>query len=495
MADSRPNALAPGTVLHEYRIEAVLGDGAFGITYKAQDTYLGIAVAIKEYFPDEIAHRNADGAVEVDDPDHDAQYRWGLQRFVGEAQVLAQFKHPNIVRVSRYFAANGTAYIVMDYEEGRSLTAYLKALPGPPDEAALRNILLPLLEGLREVHRKRYLHRDIKPGNVYIRDNDSPILLDFGAAKLEMATSSREAAAFLTPGYAPVEQYGWGDRQGPQIDLYALGATMYRCICGERPPEAADRLKALEAEASDPMRPAVERGQGRYSRDLLQILDWMLKVRPDDRPASASEILRRIRPLPGSGTTTSSQRRATQNYKLVFGGPVGAGKTTAVAALSDVPPVRTESKASDMAGRLKPTTTVAMDYGWMALSETERVHLYGAPGQERFDFMWDILQKGSIGLVLLIDNSRRDPFKDLDLFLYAFRGLAQDGRVAIGITRSDVAPQPGIEDYHAHLREAEHPLRVSPPVFEVDARRRRDVAMLVQALLYSLDPGVEDYDV
>lgn len=178
----------------------------------------------------------------------------------------------------------------------------------------------------------------------------------------------------------------------------------------------------------------------------------------------------------------------------MFAGPVGAGKTTLIRTLSDVPPVVTDARASDMTRQRKEATTVAMDYGVMDLGGNQRVHLYGAPGQERFDFMWEILRKGSLGLVLLIDNSRRDPFADLDFFLHAFRDFVADAGLAIGITRRDIQPSPGIADYHRHL--AAGPMaHLSPPIFSVDARRRRDVAMLVQALLISIDPGVDDYDV
>lgn len=173
-------------------------------------------------------------------------------------------------------------------------------------------------------------------------------------------------------------------------------------------------------------------------------------------------------------------------YKIIFTGPVGAGKTTAINAISDVPPVKTDAAASDMTKNRKASTTVAMDYGVMNLAGGEKIHLYGTPGQERFDFMWDILTTGGIGLILLLDNTRADPFQDMRFFLDAFAGFIKDTSVAIGVTQMDLSNTPRIEDYHVQLK----PLGLTPPVFAIDAREKNDVSILVQALLYSLDPGL-----
>lgn len=176
-------------------------------------------------------------------------------------------------------------------------------------------------------------------------------------------------------------------------------------------------------------------------------------------------------------------------HKIIFTGPVGAGKTTAIATLSDIPIVRTDELATDMTTRRKPNTTVAMDYGVMNLDSGGRVHLFGTPGQERFDFMWDILTQGGLGLVLLLDNSRPKPFNDLLFFLNAFRKFVDRTRLVVGVTFMDERPAPGIPDYSDQLRA----LGYSAPVFEVDARRRQDVATLVEALLYCIDPGIVDH--
>lgn len=173
------------------------------------------------------------------------------------------------------------------------------------------------------------------------------------------------------------------------------------------------------------------------------------------------------------------------DHKIIITGPVGAGKTTAISVLSDIPPVITDEAASDMTLEIKPRTTVALDYGLMQLGDSERVHLYGTPGQERFNFMWEILTEGGIGLVLLIDNSRKEPFRDLRFFLDAFKGFIDNTAVTIGITRMDEKSLPAINDYHQHVASLGWPRL---PILEVDAREREDMSLLVQSLLYSLDP-------
>jgi signal recognition particle receptor subunit beta len=175
-------------------------------------------------------------------------------------------------------------------------------------------------------------------------------------------------------------------------------------------------------------------------------------------------------------------------YKIIFTGPVGAGKTTAIHSISDLPPIKTDAAASDMTKSKKSATTVAMDYGVMNLQGGEKLHLYGTPGQERFDFMWDILVTGGIGLVLLLDNTRADPFVDMKFFLDAFSKFIGDTAVAIGVTQMDVSAKPTIEDYQVQLGG----MGLKLPVFAVDARVRNDVSILIQSLLYSLDPGLEE---
>lgn len=173
-------------------------------------------------------------------------------------------------------------------------------------------------------------------------------------------------------------------------------------------------------------------------------------------------------------------------HKIIFTGPVGAGKTTAIASISDIPVVQTEAKASDEVAVRKLKTTVAMDYGTLNLEGGAKIHLYGTPGQERFSFMWDILTVGGLGLVLLIDNAREDPLADLQFYLSAFKRFTERNAVVIGITRMDDKPRPGLYTFHTKLKE----LGIKAPVFEVDARERGDVKALLLGLLAQLDPAV-----
>ncbi len=275
------NALDLSSMLGEYRLESVLGIGGFGITYLARDTHLEKQVAIKEYLPGDLAVRALDGSVVPVSTDHQHDYQWGLERFIQEARTLARFSHPHIVRVNRYFESNGTGYMVMDYEEGESLIQFLKRAPQPP-EAELRRILLPLLDGLAAVHAAKFLHRDIKPGNIFIRSNGSPVLLDFGAARANIG-GSHGMTAVLTPGFAPLEQYAVDGKQGPWTDLYAMAGVLFRVVTGQNPPDAVTRLQ------NDTVAQTLEGARGHYKEPLLRAIEWGLKVQPELRPQSVAE--------------------------------------------------------------------------------------------------------------------------------------------------------------------------------------------------------------
>lgn len=287
------NSLPLGYQLEEYRVESILGTGGFGITYKARDIHLEAWVAIKEYFPIEWSYRGRDGiSVHANNlgqeliPDvKTSGYEWGLDRFLYEARVLASVQHPYVVRVRRYFRAGGTAYIVMDYEEGESLSALLRRESTLP-EADLRGLLEEVLPALDAVHQKGYLHRDLKPSNLYIRARDGCLMLiDFGAARQSLGQHTKSITGLVTPGYSPPEQYVTrSDRYGPWTDIYALGAVLYRCITGKPPIEAPDR------QMWDSMIPAVEAGAGRYGVDLLMVVDRALAMRPEDRFQTVAEV-------------------------------------------------------------------------------------------------------------------------------------------------------------------------------------------------------------
>ena len=276
-------ALPVGLVLSDYSIEGILGQGGFGITYLATDTNLGRKVAIKEYYPLEYATRNSTLTIRAagNAEDHET-FKWGLTRFLEEARILARFEHTNIVAVRRFFEANGTAYLVMDYCDGEPLDEVIKR-NGPLSKEQLERILLPLLDGLEEIHGTNFLHRDIKPANIFIRRDGSPVLLDFGAARQETGNHSRSVTSLATAGYAAVEQYSARGKQGPWTDIYGLGATLYRAVTGEKPQESTDRM--LE----DTLEPAADKGRGRYPVSLLAAIDAAMAVRPEQRLQSVAQ--------------------------------------------------------------------------------------------------------------------------------------------------------------------------------------------------------------
>ncbi|MEW8438535.1 MAG: SUMF1/EgtB/PvdO family nonheme iron enzyme [Candidatus Thiodiazotropha taylori] len=288
------HALRVGAILNQYEIRGVLGAGGFGLTYQAWDTMLECPVAIKEYMPNELAMRQEGSTNVIPRSSTDEEnYQYGLDGFLKEARTLAKFKEPNIVRVSNFLKANGTAYMVMDYEEGEPLSALLER-EGTLDEATLKNLMIPILDGLRAVHREQFLHRDIKPGNIYLRSEGSPVLLDFGAARQALGEHSRSMTGIVTAGYAPFEQYSSRGKQGSWTDLYAIGATMYRAISGHPPVESSERVAAVGEGDPDPLVPATEVGKGRYSEPLLSSIDWMLSLAAKDRPQSVEAVLERL---------------------------------------------------------------------------------------------------------------------------------------------------------------------------------------------------------
>ena len=275
-------ALPPGFRLHEYRIDKVLGQGGFGITYLATDVNLNSRVAIKEYLPEEIAFRKNGQTVSAHSSRHQDRYRSGLDSFLIEGRTLASFRHPNIVRVARFFEAHQTAYMVLEYERGSPLKAWWPSHSGMA-EKDLVLLLQPLLDGLSVVHAAGFLHRDIKPDNVQVRRSDgSLVLLDFGSARQAVGSgSASEDDVAVTPGYAPIEQYQDGV-QGAWTDIYAMGATLYWMLTGTKPPDSMERLAAGR---QDPLGPIAESvPSDRYSASFLKAIDWALKLEPAERP-------------------------------------------------------------------------------------------------------------------------------------------------------------------------------------------------------------------
>ncbi len=283
MTAEHDQALPVGTQLGDYRLDALIGHGGFGITYRAFDTQLAKFVAIKEYMPVEFATRRPDGTVAPRSARYADDFAWGRERFLDEARALARFRHVHIVPVLRYFEANGTAYTVMEFEDGHSVAQILRQ-PGrrlQPDE--VRSLTEGMLSGLGAVHAQGFLHRDIKPSNVIVRRDGVPILIDFGAARQAMGGRTRTLTSILTPQYAPIEQYAMDGKQGPWTDIYSTAAVLHHAIAGFPPPEAVSRV------GSDPYRPLAVTHADRFDGSMLSAIDRGLAFAPEQRPQTISE--------------------------------------------------------------------------------------------------------------------------------------------------------------------------------------------------------------
>jgi serine/threonine protein kinase len=295
-------ALPQNTVLDgSYRIERVIGCGGFGITYEAEDMRLRTRVALKEYYPADFSDRDADMSVRPKSDQHRTTFAWGLSSFLEEAQILARFRHPSIVRVTRVFEALSTAYMVMDFEKGRPLQVWLENLGRPPTQHELDRFAGPILDALEVMHAEKFLHRDIAPDNIIVREDGTPVLIDFGAARRAVAEMSRALTGIIKSGYSPQEQYATDNRlQGPWTDLYALGATLYRAVSGRVPEEATLRM------TDDRMPAAAQASATAYRSSFLAAIDACLNVKPSDRPQSVAQLRSML--LGGAGSRISGVR-------------------------------------------------------------------------------------------------------------------------------------------------------------------------------------------
>lgn len=296
MTETYQHHLPIGAILGEYKIEKILGEGGFGVTYLVIDQNLSKQFAIKEYLPSDMAIRSADASVQPKSESSKEDFFWGLERFLDEARTLATFQHPNLNQVQRFFEANGTAYMVLEYVPGETLSQRLKHQPILP-ETELQNIINQLLSGLAVVHQANYTHRDIKPANIMIQPDGTPVLLDFGAARQALGYKSKSITAILTPGYAPIEQYDTKAADiGPWTDLYSLGMVAYCCISGKKTKdliESPSRASIVRKGKVDQDLPkAVSLAQGKYDESLLQAIDWAMQVYEEDRPQSVADMQR-----------------------------------------------------------------------------------------------------------------------------------------------------------------------------------------------------------
>lgn len=284
-AEPADEALPLGTRLAEFELIGLVGQGGFGIVYLARDHSLQRDVALKEYMPSSLAVRNGDTTISVRSERHRETFDAGLRSFVNEARLLAQFDHPALVKVFRFWEQNGTAYMVMPFYQGITLKQQLQQMP-PPDEAWLQALLAPLLDALALMHAAQCFHRDIAPDNILLLPDGRPVLLDFGAARRVISDMNQALTVILKPGYAPIEQYGESSsmKQGAWTDLYALASVVYYAITGKTPDPAVTRIM------HDDLIPLQQQAQGRYSEHFLRAIDAALAVKPEQRPQDVAQF-------------------------------------------------------------------------------------------------------------------------------------------------------------------------------------------------------------
>jgi serine/threonine protein kinase len=285
MSKQANQPLPEGTQLENYRVLRVLAHGGFSFVYLAHDEN-ETAVAIKEYLPSTLALR-VNGALNPNVPEEDAAtFRYGMKCFFEEGRALAGLSHPNVVRVLNFFRANDTVYLVMRYERGRTLQQHIVNRRGSLEEAWIRKTFAELLNGLREVHSNKLLHLDIKPGNIYVRNDGTPLLIDFGAARQTLSDEGqvKKLPPTFTPGFASPEQHAKRDDLGPWSDVYSVGASMYACFAGAPPQAANERM------AKDSLEPARRAWGGKYSAELLDTVDWCLRLDHMERPQSVFSL-------------------------------------------------------------------------------------------------------------------------------------------------------------------------------------------------------------
>ncbi len=315
-----------GSRIAEFEINEVLGEGGFGVVYRATDRQLDRQVALKEYMPSSLAVRRPDQSVGPRSQACREAFDLGRRSFVNEARLLAQFEHPSLARIHRYWEQHGTAYIVMPLYRGVTLKEHLKQHP-QPSEAWLRALLAPLMDALSVLHAGHCYHRDIAPDNILLLPDGRPLLLDFGAARQVIGKVTHTLTAILKPGYAPIEQYGdtHPAKQGPWTDIYALSAVLYFAMTGRPPPDSAARI------LDDALEPAALLAGPRYSAGFLAAVDAGLRVMPRDRPQSIAEFAALLdraaspfddRTLPPSAARGMPWSRADSEDTVVSGAPV-----------------------------------------------------------------------------------------------------------------------------------------------------------------------------
>ncbi len=306
MAQPVDLALPEGYQLQDYRIVRSLSSGGFSTVYLANDEN-ETPVAIKEYLPNGLVVRSDNLEVQANSPENLPPFRHGMKCFFEEGRTLAQINHPNVVRVENFFRANETVYLVMRYMRGRTLDFHIRANKQHFTESFMRRLFLSLLNGLREVHTHKLLHLDIKPANIYVTMDATPVLLDFGSARMTLNQDRPQLVPMYTKGFAAPEQYRGMLDLGPWTDIYSVGATMYASLSGT-PPQGADMR-----EKEDQLKPAVDAWRGRFSEQLLTTIDQCLQLNPLQRPQSVfalqKALLEQVSEMPAKSSLFNTIRR------------------------------------------------------------------------------------------------------------------------------------------------------------------------------------------
>ena len=303
------DSLPTGTIIDCYSIVKTIGSGGFSLIYLAEDEDTQERVVIKEYLPKKTATRKNSTRVNVIGGEKQWNaFHQGRKLFYQEAKTLATMKHPNVVRVRNFFLANGTAYLVMDYEPGKNLGSYIKQRGGGLSTRFIMTVFPPILDALSLIHSRNQLHLDIKPGNIHLRPGGNPLLLDFGAVHCYAKSPNMKTSQVVTAGFSPLEQYYASGHIGPWSDVYAIGATMRACIEGKPPPPAVKR------HAKEVMPAAANRFKRRYPAYLLEAMDWAMEVDPLLRPQNAGDLLKALSEQTGRPVekTTKASAAATR---------------------------------------------------------------------------------------------------------------------------------------------------------------------------------------
>lgn len=279
-----------GYMLQEYKIESVLGQGGFGITYLATDINLDKEIVIKEFFPKEFSSRMSNiHTVLSNEGEKSKTYKYLLKKFLSEAKILASLTHPNIVKVTRFFEANNTAYFIMDYIKGESLKSYISE-NGTLSQEDIKKIIIPVLEGLKTIHNKSFLHRDIAPDNIYLTQYGVPMLIDFGSAKNIIGNESKSLATIVKAGYSAPEQYILSSIHTESTDIYATGAVIVTMITGKAPPEATKRQLELYSDMPDPLETILAKYKSKYNKSFLEAISKAMSIKNKDRFQNVEEF-------------------------------------------------------------------------------------------------------------------------------------------------------------------------------------------------------------